>query len=105
MRQQYSFPTTKAYGDVLSQGQMLANELASLRYSFNSHGGYKVESKKDAKKRGIPSPNIADALCLTEYFNAYASQVFRPQKRRTSQDRWKNIPGNNVPTQHSWQTA
>jgi len=106
MRQQYSFPTSKAYGDVLSMGQMLANELASLRYSFNPHGGYKVESKKDAKKRGIPSPNIADGVCLTEYFNAYTTQVFRKPKAHASQDRWKNVPGHNSGNdRHSWQTV
>ena len=26
-----------------------------------------VESKKDMKKRGLPSPDRADALCLTFY--------------------------------------
>lgn len=40
-------------------------ELAVPRYSFLSNGKMKVESKKDMAKRGVPSPNIADAFLLT----------------------------------------
>ena len=43
----------------------------------------RVESKLDAKKRGIESPNIADALGLTEYFYAIAQSIWRtPDKKR-----------------------
>lgn len=76
----YSFPDLIPEGETESLGQMLANELATVRYSFNSHGGYKVESKKDMKARGIPSPNIADALCITEYFHNSATRVFKKAK-------------------------
>jgi len=93
MRMQYSFPTKKEPGDVLSMGQKLANELSSLRYTFNTHGGFKVESKKDAKRRGVPSPNIADALGLTEYFSNVATRVFRTKPKKKSVDRWKQIYG------------
>lgn len=91
MRQQYSFPSIKLDGETLSMGQMLANELASLRYTFNKHGGYVVESKKDAKLRGKSSPNIADALGFTEYFNATATQVFQKTKSRQGPDRWSEF--------------
>lgn len=72
----YSFPDVKVNGAEESLGQQLASELATVRYTFNPHGGYKVESKKDLKARAIPSPNIADALCLTEYFHNSATRVF-----------------------------
>lgn len=75
----YSFPDTKRPQDVESLGQQLAAELASVRYDFNKHGGIKVESKKELKKRGIASPNIADALCLSEYFSNVSTKVFRPR--------------------------
>lgn len=42
----------------------LAAELASIRYERISRGKIKIESKKDAKARGVPSPNKADALML-----------------------------------------
>lgn len=44
---------------------MLANELTQPRYSFRSNGKKEVEGKDDMKKRKLPSPNVADAFCLT----------------------------------------
>ena len=32
------------------------------------------------KARGVSSPNIADALCLTEYFSNSATRVFAKNK-------------------------
>ena len=72
----YSFPNVKVNGETETLGQQLASELATVRYSFNAHGGYVIESKKDLKARGIPSPNIADALGLSEYFHNDATRVF-----------------------------
>jgi hypothetical protein len=72
----YSFPDFAVNGEQETLGQQLASELASVRYSFNAHGGYVIESKKDMKSRGVDSPNIADALCLTEYFSNTATKVF-----------------------------
>ena len=98
----YSFPDVKVFGEKESLGQQLASELASVRYKFNSHGGYVVESKKDMKSRGISSPNIADALCLTEYFHNSSTKVFAKEKtelyskrrfvnRETSSTAWLGI--------------
>lgn len=42
----------------------LAGELCSLRYKRTSSGKIQIESKDEAKRRGIPSPNRADALML-----------------------------------------
>jgi phage terminase large subunit len=97
MRGQYSFPDFKRPGDPMSLGQELANELTQPFYSFNQDGGYIVESKKDMKRRGVPSPNIADALCLTEYFNSIAHKLFvDPEKvkakRKAMNDRSRILP-------------
>jgi len=46
-------------------GEQMARELASPTYDLNSAGKVEVESKKDLAKRGIPSPNLADALVHT----------------------------------------
>ena len=43
----------------------LVSELSSPIYKFNSSGKIKVESKDEMKRRGIKSPDRADALCLT----------------------------------------
>jgi hypothetical protein len=43
----------------------LRAELIGPTYSFTSNGKIKVEGKSEMKKRGMRSPDIADALCLT----------------------------------------
>ena len=42
----------------------LTSELASLRYSYDSSGRIKIESKDEMRKRGLSSPDKADALML-----------------------------------------
>ncbi|MEX3555205.1 MAG: hypothetical protein VB131_00755 [Burkholderia gladioli] len=48
----------------------LKAELATVRYQFMSNGKLKIESKDEIKKRGVPSPDIADALILSFASNA-----------------------------------
>lgn len=43
----------------------LISELATVRYTFTSNGKVKIESKDDIRRRGLKSPDKADALCLT----------------------------------------
>lgn len=43
----------------------LRAELCSPTYTFTSTGKIKVEGKSDMKRRGMRSPDLADALCLT----------------------------------------
>ncbi len=40
-------------------------EMANVKYKFTSKGQLLLESKEDMKKRGIDSPDVADALALT----------------------------------------
>ena len=40
-------------------------ELSKPKYKIKSNGKMQIESKEEMKKRGIPSPNTADALVLT----------------------------------------
>jgi len=44
--------------------EQLIDELSTPRKSFDNAGRLMVESKKDLKKRGIESPNIADAFIM-----------------------------------------
>ncbi|PRK34731.1 hypothetical protein BV202_00492 [Haemophilus influenzae] len=44
--------------------EYLKAELARPYVDYDGNGRVKVESKKDMKKRGIPSPNKADALVM-----------------------------------------
>ena len=56
----------------LPSDKELMGELAALKYSFNSTGQLLVESKDDMRKRGVRSPDKADALML----------AFLPYRRR-----------------------
>ena len=40
-------------------------ELANIRYKFSSNGQLQLEKKSEMKKRGLSSPDVADALSLT----------------------------------------
>jgi hypothetical protein len=42
----------------------LASQLAALRFKYTSRGQIQIESKDDMRKRGMPSPDRADALML-----------------------------------------
>ena len=43
----------------------LLGDLTSLGYKFDSSGRLQIESKIELRKRGLPSCDTADALCLT----------------------------------------
>ena len=43
----------------------LVAELVSPKYKFTSSGKLQVEAKEQMRKRGLASPDLADALCLT----------------------------------------
>ena len=52
-------------GAKLPRNEQLIAELTSIRYSFVSSGKMKAEGKDDMRKRGLASPDLADAVCLT----------------------------------------
>lgn len=43
----------------------LAAQLGSIRYKYTARGQVQIESKDEARKRGLPSPDRADTLMLT----------------------------------------
>lgn len=52
-------------GSKIPKNDTLIAELSSIRYSFLSSGKMKAESKDDMRKRGLRSPDLADAVFLT----------------------------------------
>lgn len=54
-----------AADSVLADDDALIAELTGPKYHLTSGGKVQVESKDDMKKRGIRSPDLADAFCLT----------------------------------------
>ncbi len=57
--------------------QDLAGELASVRYAFDGSGRVVIESKDAMKRRGLRSPDLADALALTFHAGAPPTRVTR----------------------------
>lgn len=49
----------------IPEDDQLVAELSAVRYSFTSSGKLQIESKERMKARGLPSPDLADALVLT----------------------------------------
>lgn len=60
----------------------LINELTSLRYRFTSDGRLRLESKDEMKKRGLVSPDTADALALTFAVSTDLAIGYTPSARR-----------------------
>ena len=75
----------EAMNCALPDDETLMGELATVRYGIKSDGKIKVESKDEMKKRGLPSPDVADAFVLT-----FAEVGRGRQKvRRTRQASWR----------------
>ena len=70
----------------------LIGELGSIRYQMPS-GKIEVESKKALKVRGLDSPNKADALMLTQYFDTewLRGSRRRPERPRQRAYNWKVV--------------
>ena len=49
----------------LPQNRLLMEDIVAPSYSFMSNGKIKVESKREMKRRGVRSPDLADVLTLT----------------------------------------
>jgi hypothetical protein len=68
----------------------LRDQLIGPEYDYNLKGELQLEKKSDMKKRGLASPDIADALALT-----FARPVFPRQF-----DDWMNTGENNVASEY-----
>jgi hypothetical protein len=49
----------------LPPNERLLSELATCKFRITSNGKIQIESKEEMRKRGYPSPDAADAFCLT----------------------------------------
>lgn len=53
----------------------LASQLCNIKYKYNTKGKLQIESKQEMRKRGVPSPDRADALMLTMASDIYSTSV------------------------------
>lgn len=52
-------------GGAIPDDAKLEMDLTGPLYSFDVNNAIQLEKKADMKKRGVPSPDMADALALT----------------------------------------
>jgi hypothetical protein len=78
----------------------LIDQLISIKYKPESNGKIKVEGKPDMKRRGMSSPDEADALCCTFLYgdSMYRKKEkdrydTRPKKKRWSKKPWTEYTG------------
>lgn len=105
MDKRYSFPdvVVKRGGVDINLGHELSNELASVGYDVSPDGTIKIEGKKDMKRRGVSSPNIADSLCISEYVHSVAFQHWSAaEKKRRTVSPWMRANAMAGTSQHSW---
>jgi hypothetical protein len=59
----------------------LHSDICGLKYKYDSNSRLRMEAKEEAKKRGVRSPDAADALCLTFAMpsSAYQEDVINKQ--------------------------
>jgi hypothetical protein len=50
--------------DIDELDDVLAAQLGSIKWTIDSRGRIKIESKDDMRKRGLPSPDRADTLAM-----------------------------------------
>lgn len=80
----------------------LIGELSTIKWKpeqLSVNGQIVIEGKPEMRKRGLPSPNKADALCLTYATN---DSAFMVEKMDKYQRRMMKDLARERPTKHSW---
>lgn len=67
----------------LVEDEDLKHDLVAPEYEIRPSGAIKLESKESMKKRGLSSPDIADAFCLT--FSMLIAEYSPEDYQRTNQ--------------------
>jgi phage terminase large subunit len=69
-------------GLALPDDELLAFELLAPCYDYDAKNRIRLEAKKDMKKRGVRSPDVADALALTYAYPVVARALQRREEER-----------------------
>ena len=60
----------------------IVEDFCGVQYSFDAQARVRLEPKEDMKKRGLPSPDVADAFALTFYkATPYGDMMVRPNRQ------------------------
>lgn len=66
----------------------LSSQLNSMQYTYNNKMQILLMSKKDIKRMGLPSPDIADSLALTFAGEVYTANTSRAYKRNIKKNNY-----------------
>lgn len=86
-----AFETGRLY---IPPNEKLRRQLLSVKYSLDHRQRVRVESKRDMKRRGVSSPDCADALCLTFYLEPmsdFVNSVDTSVRRRSPAPSWRVV--------------
>lgn len=73
-------------GLAIPDDNRLMFELLAPSYLYDANNAIRLESKKDMKKRGLKSPDIADALALTYAYPVLGVPVQQQLEQQATQD-------------------
>jgi hypothetical protein len=73
--------------DIDPDDDEVAAQLGALRYKFTSRGQIQIESKDDMRKRGLPSPDRADAVMLAKAHVRLSGEPVEPDEFEELDDR------------------
>jgi hypothetical protein len=68
-------------GGDIPDDKELSSQLNSMQYTYNNKMQILLMSKKDIKRMGLPSPDIADSIALTFAGEVYTANTVRAIKR------------------------
>lgn len=69
-------------GGAIPDDRELRDDLVGVQYGFNIRNEIQLEKKDDMKKRGLASPDCADALALSFSYPVMSSRLERARKPR-----------------------
>jgi len=85
-------------GAQIPDDDALHGEMTSVQWGFDSSGRFRLERKEQMKKRGVKSPDRADAVALTLALPVQAKQA-------TQETTWRQRLLKTSKTRRSWTTA
>lgn len=71
-------PTGSIPNIITNENTTLVDELTGPTYTMNKKEEIQLEAKREMRARGIPSPNVADALACTFAFPSFEFQTISP---------------------------
>lgn len=80
------------------QNQEIINELSTIAYRYDRRGRKIIVPKDEMRKKGIPSPNFADAFMMAVWLSKNKKSVYKGKNKMYNNGRGKDIKINDPQT-------